>query len=80
MSVAYISARRPSDVAREVEDMLKGGCRHFIIRSLGKGEMLDLERLGAARYVAGLGAEVALEGQSSSDASTAASAAGAGAR
>jgi hypothetical protein len=77
--VAYITARRPSDVARQVEVMLKDGCERFILRSLADGDMLDRERLGAARYVAGLQAEVELEGQASSDASTA-SVAGAGAR
>ena len=79
MKVAYITARRPSDVAREVEARLKGGCERFMLRSIANGDMLDLERLGAARYAAGVQAEVELEGQASSGASTA-SVAGAGAR
>jgi hypothetical protein len=69
--VAYIAARRPSEVAREVEVMLKDGYERFILRSLANGDMLDRERLGAARYVAGLQADVELDGQASSDASTA---------
>jgi hypothetical protein len=79
VTVAYIAARRPSDVAREVEARLKDGCERFILRSIANGDMLDLERLGAARYAAGVQAEVELEDQASSDASTA-SVAGAGAR
>jgi hypothetical protein len=79
VKVAHITARRPSDVAREVEVMLQDGCDRFIIRSLANGDMLDLERLGAARYAAGVQAEVELEGHASSGASTA-SVAGAGAR
>ena len=79
MKVAYIGARGPSEVAREVELRLGEGCVKFILRPAGSGEMLDRERLGAARYVAGLQAEVELEGHASSDASTA-SVAGAAAR
>jgi hypothetical protein len=70
-------------VAREVEALVKTGQKRFVLSRLGSGEMLDLERLGAARYAAGLQAEVELEGQSSSTASTAsptAPLAGAGAR
>jgi hypothetical protein len=77
--VAYITARRPSDVAREVEVMLKAGSTKFILRAIANGDMLDGERLGAARYVAGIQADVELEGQSSSEVSLV-SAAGAGAR
>jgi hypothetical protein len=79
VKVAYITARRPSDVAREVEVLLKDGCGKFVLCAVAKGDMLDRERLGAARYVAGLQGEVELEGQASSDASTA-SVVGAGAR
>jgi hypothetical protein len=79
VKVAYITARRPSDVAREVEVMLKDGCERFILTSLANGDMLDRERLGAARYAAGVQAEVEIEGQSSPGVSTA-SVAGAGAR
>jgi hypothetical protein len=79
VKVAYITARRPSDVAREVEVMMQDGCDRFIIRSLANGDMLDRERLGAARYAAGVHAEVKLEGQSSPGVSTL-SVVGAGAR
>jgi hypothetical protein len=85
VKVAYITARRPSDVARDVEVLLKNGCEKFILRTIANGAMLDRERVGAARYVAGLQAEVELEGQASSDVSTSsdastASVRGAGAR
>lgn len=65
MTSAYITARMPVDVAREVESRYEAGCRKFILRVLDGGGMLDLERLGAARYAAGLQAEVEVEGQSS---------------
>ena len=58
-------ARRPDDVAREVERLSEAGCRTFVLRRLDGGGMLDQERLGAARYAAGLQADVELEGQSS---------------
>jgi hypothetical protein len=61
----YITARIPVDVAREVEALYKAGCRKFVLSALDGGGMLDLERLGAARYAAGLQAEVVVEGQSS---------------
>ncbi|HSS62609.1 MAG TPA: hypothetical protein VLK30_14235 [Candidatus Limnocylindrales bacterium] len=56
-----ITARRPEDVAREVERLWREGRRRFVIRSIDAGGMLDQERLGAARYVAGLQSEVVLE-------------------
>jgi hypothetical protein len=56
----YITARRPVDVAREVEALAGGGCREFVLRRLDAGGTLDLERLGAARYAAGLHAVVEL--------------------
>ena len=62
---AYITARRPSDVAREVELWSKRGCRSFVLRRINGGGVLDLERLGAARYAAGLQAGVELEGEAS---------------
>ena len=65
MRTAYIIARTPVDVAREVEAQLISGCSRFVLRELDGGGMIDLERLGAARYAAGLQAEVGLEGQSS---------------
>jgi hypothetical protein len=79
VKVAYVTARRPSDVAREVEVLLKDGCEKFVLRAVANGDVLDRERLGAARYVAGRQADVELEGQASSGVSTA-SVAGAGAR
>ena len=65
MTDAYVTVRRPEDVAREVERLSKAGCRTFVLRRLDGGGMLDRERIGAARYAAGLQAEVELEGQSS---------------
>lgn len=65
MTSAYVTARRPADVAREVESLRKAGCRRFILRRLDGGATLDLERLGAARYAAGLQAEVAFDAESS---------------
>jgi hypothetical protein len=62
---ACITARSPVDVAREVEAQLEAGCRRFVLQELDGGGMIDLERLGAARYAAGLQAEVELAGQSS---------------
>ena len=57
----YIDAARPKDVAAEVEAARRRGCTSFTLRSLDHGGMLDLERLGAARYAAGLQAVVELE-------------------
>lgn len=56
-----ITARRPADVAREVEAHVRAGHRSFVIASIDHGAMLDLERLGAARYAAGLQSKVELE-------------------
>ena len=56
----YISAVRPRDVADEVQLWKSKGCRRFVLRPVAHGGMLDLERLGAARYAAGLQAEVVL--------------------
>ena len=67
MTSAYVTARRPADVAREVESLRSAGYSRFILRLLDGGSMLDQERLGAARYAAGLQAEVELEGQPSPD-------------
>ena len=65
MKTAYITAAHPEDVAREVEEQVAQGCRSFVLRPIAGGRMpdkqLDLERLGAARYAAGLQAEVVLE-------------------
>jgi L-alanine-DL-glutamate epimerase-like enolase superfamily enzyme len=57
---AYITAVRPKDVADEVQRWRSKGCRRFVLREVARGGMLDLERLGAARYAAGLQAEVTL--------------------
>ena len=65
MTVALVTTRRPQDVAREVDRLSKAGFRTFVLRPLDGGGMLDRERLGAARYAAGLQAGVELEGQSS---------------
>lgn len=62
---AYITARKPSDVAREVERWNKRGCRSFVLCKMNGGGVLDMERLGAARYAAGLQADVELEGEAS---------------
>lgn len=61
MSAAVITARKPLDVAREIELLLERGCDCFVVRPIDHGGMLDLERLGAARYTAGLDLRVVLE-------------------
>ncbi len=61
MKTAYITAAHPHDVAREVERQVALGCRSFVLRPVAHGGMLDQERLGAARYAAGVQAEVVLE-------------------
>jgi hypothetical protein len=58
---AYIDAARPQDVARQVESERGRGCTSFTLRSIDRGGLLDRERLGAARYAAGLQAGVRLE-------------------
>ena len=58
-----IAATRPADVAREVEDLLRAGHRAFVVVSIDHGGMLDQERLGAARYAAGLHSSVELEAE-----------------
>ena len=65
MTKAYITARTPAGVSREVELLRQTGCTQFIVSMLDGGAMIDRERLGAARYAAGLQSEVELEGQSS---------------
>ena len=61
MKSAYITATHPPDVAREVERQVVLGCRSFVLRLVARGGMLDQERLGAARYAAGVHAVVELE-------------------
>lgn len=60
MKSAYITEAHPLDVAREVERQVASGRRSFVLRPVADGGMLDQERLGAARYAAGVHAEVAL--------------------
>jgi hypothetical protein len=61
MTNGYIAVTHPEEVAREVERQLKLGCRSFVLLPVAGGGMLDQERLGAARYAAGLQAVVELE-------------------
>ena len=61
MTDAYIEATRPQDVVLEVEAWVRRGSRDFTLRSIDHGGMLDRERLGAARYAAGVQAGVRLE-------------------
>lgn len=56
-----ITTRRPVEVAREVERLSRAGNRRFVIVAIDHGGMLDQERLGAARYAAGLHSAVELE-------------------
>lgn len=56
-----ITDRRPQDVARQVERCASEGERRFVIASVDHGGMLDMERMGAARYAAGLQSTVELE-------------------
>jgi L-alanine-DL-glutamate epimerase-like enolase superfamily enzyme len=62
---AYITAGRPSEVAVDIERWRKRGYTSFVLREIDGGGMLDLERLGAARYAAGIQADVELEGDAS---------------
>ena len=59
---AYITARQPSEVAHDVERSRRRGCNTFVLRKVNGGGLLDRERLGAARYAAGIQADVELEG------------------
>jgi hypothetical protein len=56
-----ITARRPQDVASEVECLVQAGHRRFVLSRIDCGGMLDQERIGAARYAAGLQSAVELE-------------------
>ncbi len=80
MTAAYITARTPAGVALEVESQRKAGCSRFVLRELDGGGMLDLERLGAARYSAGFQAVVELDGQASPAAASVGTSEAAGAR
>jgi hypothetical protein len=61
----YVTARSPVEVAREVERWRQRGCGSFVLRRVDGGGFLDQERLGAARYAAGIQAGVELEGEGS---------------
>jgi hypothetical protein len=56
----YITSERPRQVAEEVDSARRGGCTVFRLRSIDGGGMLDRERLGAARYAAGVQSVVEL--------------------
>ncbi len=58
-----ITARKPEEVAREVERLVRAGHNTFVIARVDHGAMLDQERLGAARYMAGLQSDVELEAE-----------------
>lgn len=59
---AVITAIRPEEVAREVEAIMRrGNVNRFVLRPVANGGMLDRERLGAARYAAGVQAVVELQ-------------------
>jgi len=56
-----VTAKRPVDVAREIERLAAAGRRAFLLTRVDHGGMLDMERLGAARYAAGFHSDVGLE-------------------
>ena len=60
MKACAITARRPADVAREVEALFREGRRAFVVSRIDHGSMLDMERLGAARYAGGVESVVEL--------------------
>jgi hypothetical protein len=64
MTSTYIVAAHPRDVAAQVERGVALGCCSFVLQSVAHGGMLDQERLGAARYAAGVHSEVVLESDS----------------
>lgn len=61
MSPIRIATRRPADVAREIERLVSAGRRGFVLVRIDHGGMLDMERLGAARYAAGIYSDIGLE-------------------
>ena len=61
MKAELITARRPADVASDVEALARQGRRVFVLTRIDHGSMLDMERLGAARYAAGIQSVVELE-------------------
>ena len=58
-----ITTLRPEEVAREVEHLTRRGERVFILARVDHGGMRDQERLGAARYAAGIQSTVELEAE-----------------
>ena len=58
---ALVAAGPPSEVAREVERAVDAGFRAFKLKAANGGGLLDLERLGAARWAAGPGPELRLD-------------------
>ena len=58
-----ITARKPQDVAREVEVLIHAGENRFVLSQVDHGGMLDQERVGAARYAAGVQSNVELEAE-----------------
>ena len=63
MKSRTITQRRPADVAHEVERLAGEGYRAFELVPVDHGGMLDQERLGAARYAAGVHSKVELEAE-----------------
>lgn len=63
--MTVITARRPEEVAMQVDRLRAEGETHFVISRIDRGGTLDLERLGAARYAGGLQSAVELEGMTS---------------
>lgn len=61
MIASLITARRPDDVALEVERLSREGQTRFVISRIDHAGMLDRERVGAARYAAGVQSMVELE-------------------
>ena len=59
---AYITARRPADVARDVEGWRKRGCRAFVLRTIDGGGMWTRSDWARPDMRPGLQAEVELEG------------------
>jgi hypothetical protein len=58
---ARITAVRPRDVYAAVDKARRRGCTSFTLRSVDGGGMLDRERVGAARYAAGVQSVVEVE-------------------
>ncbi len=63
MKAELITARHPADVACDVEALARTGHREFVLTRIDHGSMLDMERLGAARYAAGVQSVVELEAE-----------------